>query len=58
MSRQQDLRIVLTHLRNWFQTATKIAQETRNHNQERVSRSNVRRRLADAGLQVRTEETC
>lgn len=41
---------MLTHFRNRFQTATKTADATRGLNQQRIFRSTVRRRLADAGM--------
>lgn len=49
-SRVQDRHIVLTHLRNRFQTSVQTARETIGVNNRRISASTVRRRLHERAI--------
>ena len=45
MSAREDRHTVLSHLRDRFRTATQTAQDLNGHNQQRISRQTVSRRL-------------
>ena len=49
-SEWQDRNIVLMHLRNYFRTAVKTAQDTVGINNQRISESSVRRRLRERDI--------